>query len=190
MRKFILILLAAAMILSLAACSAPNKEPVDAGKKQGGDVIVEPSPKTDEKEVSLYFVNKKYVETGDEKLEKLISEKRVVKYGDTSIEEAVIKELMKGPESQELTTEIPSSAKLINVEVADGTAFVNFAQEGLYGGSLQEIFTISQITKTLDGLGNIDKIQFLIDGNKAETLMGHIGISEPFEGGFEMENDV
>lgn len=189
MKKYLIMILTVVLIFSMAGCSTPKKEPAETNEEPGKDVIVEPSPKTDEKEVVLYFVNKKYVETGDEKLEKLLSEKRMVKYGDTSLEEAVVRELMKGPESQEMSTEIPSSAKLINVEVADGTAFVNFAQEGLYGGSLQEIFTIMQITKTLDELG-IDKVQFLIDGNKAETLMGHIGIMEPFEGGFEMVNDV
>ena len=189
MKKYISMLLILVMIFSLSACTPKTKEPVETEEPKNEDVIVEPTPKTDEKEVTLYFVNKEYIETGDEKLEKLIAEKRLVKYGDTSIEEAVVRELIKGPEKKELSTEIPSSAKLINVEVADGTAFVNFAQEGLYGGSMQEIFTIMQITHTLHELG-IEKTQFLIDGNKAETLMGHIGILEPFEGGFEMYNYV
>jgi len=188
MKKYISMLLILVMIFSLSACAPRTNEPVEQEPKNE-DVIVDPTPKTDEKEVSLYFVNKKYIETGDEKLEKLIAEKRMVKFGDTSIEEAVVRELMKGPENKELSTEIPSTAKLINVEVADGTAFVNFAQEGLYGGSMQEIFTIMQITHTLNELG-IKKTQFLIDGKKAETLMGHIGILEPFEGGYEMYNDV
>ncbi|HEY8363847.1 MAG TPA: GerMN domain-containing protein [Clostridiales bacterium] len=190
MKKFISMLLVVLIILTLSACAKPAKESADIEEPKGKDVIVEPEPKTDEKEVTLYFVNKKYIETGDEKLEKLIAEKRTVRYGNMSLEEAVVRELMKGPENQELSTEIPASAKLINVEVADGTAFVNFAQEGLYGGSLQEIFTIMQITWTFGELGNIKKTQFLIDGNKAETLMGHIGIFEPFEGRFEMINDV
>ncbi|NLM43568.1 MAG: GerMN domain-containing protein [Clostridiales bacterium] len=190
MKRYISILLVLLIIFSISACTQPAKAPAEIEEPQGEDVIVEPTPKTEEKEVTLYFVNKKYIETGDEKLEKLIAEKRTVKYGDTSLEEAVVRELMKGPENQELSTQIPTSAKLINVEVADGTAFVNFAQEGLYGGSMQEIFTIMQITKTFDELGYIEKTQFLIDGNKAETLMGHIGIFEPFEGSFEMVNDV
>lgn len=169
------------MVFSMAACSSPDKKPSGNDEKPDTDLIVEPSPKTDEKEVALYFVNKKYVETGDEKIEKLITEKRIVKYGDISLEEAVVRELMKGPESPELNTEIPSSAKLISVETADGTAFVNFAQEGLYGGSLQESFTISQIVNSLIGLGSTKKVQFMIDGKKAETLMGHLDISKPFE---------
>ena len=89
---------------------------------------------------------------------------------------------MKGTENTELTTEIPSSAKLINVEISDGTVFVNFAQEGMYGGSLQESFTISQIVNSLIKLESVKRVQFLIDGKKAETLMGHIYIMEPIEG--------
>jgi len=189
MKKYISMFLVLIMLFSLSACAPKNNEPVVTEEPKNEDVVVDPTPKTDEKEVTLYFVNKEYIETGDEKLEKLIGEKRVIKFGDASIEETVVRELMKGPESKELSTEIPSTAKLINVEVANGTAFVNFAQEGLYGGSMQEIFTIMQITHTLNELG-IEKTQFLIDGKKAETLMGHIGILEPFEGGFEMYNDV
>ena len=46
---------------------------------------------------------------------------------------------------------------------------------------MQEDFTIAQIVNTLLELDHIDKVQFLIDGKKAETLMGHISITEPFE---------
>ena len=143
--------------------------------------VVEPTPKTDEEEVVLYFANKEYIDTGDESLEKLIPEKRVVKYGDISLEEVIVKELMKGPKKDDLSTVIPSSIKLLGVEVSDGTAFVNFAQEGLFGGSMQEDFTITQIVNSLLELDNIERVQFLIDGEKAESLMGHIDISEPFE---------
>mgnify|MGYP000865792375 CR=1 FL=1 len=181
MKRYISIFLIILMILSLAACYSPKKSPDVVENQNGENKVVEPSPKTDEKEVTLYFANKKYVETGDEKQEKLIAEKRVIKYGDTSIEEAIVRELMKGTENNELYTEIPSSAKLINVEVSDGTAFVNFAQEGMFGGSLQESFTISQIVESLTELSSINRVQFLIDGKKAETLMGHFDISKPFE---------
>ncbi|SHI89720.1 GerMN domain-containing protein [Lutispora thermophila] len=190
MKKYISMLLILLMVFSLAACSGIEKEHAVKDGSKDENVVVDPAPKINEQEVTLFFVNKKYIETSDKNLEKLISEKRLVKYGDTSLEEAVVRELMKGSDNKELSTEIPSSAKLINVEVADGTAFVNFARDGLYGGSMQEIFTIMQITRTLNALPNIQRVQFLIDGNKSETLMGHIGVSEPFKGPFEMEMDV
>ncbi len=190
MKKFIAIFLLVLMVFSLAACAKSNtpsddndivdENPQDV-VEEGDNEVIEPTPSTDEVEITLYFANKEYVETGDESLEKLIPEKRTVEYGDISLEERVVKELMKGPDSDELSTVIPSNVKLLGVEVSDGTAFVNFAGEGLYGGSMQEDFTISQIVNSLVELDDVERVQFLIDGQKAETLMGHIEISEPFE---------
>lgn len=188
MRKHISILLALFMVLTFAvACSPkklpsddvnpPSNNPVDPGNNEDEEDVL-----TESQEVTLYFANKKYADTGDESLEKLIAEKRNIKYKDISLEEAIIRELMKGPEDEEnLYTEIPSTAKLIDVKVDDGIASVNFASEGMNGGSMQEAFTINQIVASYLELDNIDKIQFLLDGEKAESLMGHYGIDQPFD---------
>lgn len=211
MKKYIAIFLSAIMILSLTACTNSEKSPkteisadnksedskvgdskaeekedeiLDENKSEedDNDTSVEKTvEEANEEEITLYFVNKKYIETGDESLEKLISETRVVNYENMSLEKAIVDELMKGTENTELDTAIPSEAKLIDIEVSDKTAFVNFAKEGLQGGSLEEDLILNQIIKTFIELDNIDKVQFLIDGDKAETLMGHFEISEPFE---------
>lgn len=202
MKKYIAIFLLVIMAISLVACTKNNnpsndeniveedpKDEINEGENKIEDEIegeteneiVDPDPKTEEKEVTLYFVNRKYVETGDESLDKLVAEKRTIQYGDISPEEAIVKELMEGPESEELATLIPGTVKLLGVELADGTAFVNFAREGLYGGSMQEDFTISQIVYTLTELNNVERVQFLVDGEKVETLMGHFEATEPFE---------
>ena len=196
MKKMFTILLIIVLTLGLVACSTTEKPSSDnVIKEDDSDIIdkqdenriedenqvVEPTPKTDEEEFVLYFANKEYIDTGDESLEKLIPEKRVVEYGDISLEEVIVKELMKGPKNDNLNTVIPSSVKLLGVEVSDGTAFVNFSQEGLFGGSMQEDFTITQIVNSLLELDSVERVQFLIDGEKAESLMGHFDISEPFE---------
>lgn len=199
MKRYISILLALIMLLTFMVACTPKKpsnddgnlvgenpvenpkEPADEGTQ---DEVVDPTPKTDSKEVTLYFANGKYIETGDESLEKLIGEKRIVEFGDISLEEAVVRELMKGPEDKSaLGTEIPSTAKLLGVETADGTAFVNFTSEGMYGGSMQETFTISQIVDSLTELDSVARVQFLLDGKKGDSLMGHYSIEEPFEKG-------
>ena len=136
--------------------------------------------KNNVEEVNLYFVNKDYIETGDESLEKLIPEKRIIEYKDITLEEAIVRELIKGPESISLSTGIPPNIELIDVKVSDGIISVNFAQEGLHGGSMEEQLTLNQIIKTLLELDNVNKIQFLVNGEKAETLMDHFDISEPF----------
>lgn len=136
--------------------------------------------KNNVEEVNLYFVNKDYIETGDESLEKLIPEKRIIEYKDITLEEAIVRELIKGPESISLSTGIPPNIELIDVKVSDGIISINFAQEGLHGGSMEEQLTLNQIIKTLLELDNVNKVQFLVNGEKAETLMDHFDISEPF----------
>lgn len=191
MKKLLIIVLLITMSFNLIACNAKVPEDEDILEDQNiieedeensgaGEEIVDPSPKTDSKEVVLYFPNKKYVETGDESLDKLLTETRLVEYGDTSLEEAIVKELIKGAESEELLTSIPSTVKLLGVETSNNIAFVNFSRDGLYGGSLQEGFTISQIVNSLLELDSVDQVQFLVDGEKTESLMGHYDTMEPF----------
>lgn len=194
MKKTIIFLLVALLAFSIIGCakkdSNPNEDTDIINEEENNnenegeekeDEIVDPSPNTEEVEVVLYFANKKYIETGDESYEKLVTEKRTIEYGNLPLEEAIVKELIKGPESDELSTSIPDTAKLLGVETANGTCFVNFAQEGLYGGSLQEDFTIAQIVNSLLELDNVERVQFLINGEKAESLMGHFSIMEAFE---------
>lgn len=193
MKKYIALLLVTVLAISLIGCAKKDdtpKENMDIADEDNQGVeneenkeneVVDPSPNTEKAEVILYFANKDYVETGDESYEKLIPEIRTIEYGNIPLEEAIVKELIKGPESSQLTTSIPSSVTLLGVETADGTCYVNFSQEGLYGGSLQEDFTISQIVNSLLELDNVDRVQFLIDGEKAESLMGHFTITDPFE---------
>lgn len=165
MKRMLSVLLILIVVLSLTACSTSANQP---------------PPQTKDQEVTLYFANKAYVENGDEKLEKVKPEKRVLQPGDLPLEEAIVRALITGPESKDLQNGIPESVKLLDVKVSGSTALVNFAEEGLHGGSLQEGLTITQITRTLTELPNIEKVQFLVNGQKAESLMGHIDITEPF----------
>ena len=152
------------------------------------NVVIEESEETaesfstyNEVETILYFISEEYIKTGSEYLEKLIPEKRVIICEDVSLEEGIIRELINGSDSDDLVTIIPNNLKLLSVEVIDETAFLNFSKEGLNGGSLEEYFTIKQIVDSLFELDNIEKVQFLVEGEKTESLMGHIGVFEPFE---------
>lgn len=188
MKKIITLLMILVLSISLVACKTqetpPAEDPVveNPGVDPGdNDEVVDPTPSTDSKEVVLYFINEEYIETGDESLEKLLPESRTIEVGNISLEEGIVKALMAGAESEGLTTVIPSTAKLLGVEVADGTAFVNFSREGMNGGSLQETLTINQIVASLTELDTVDRVQFLIDGQKGDSLMGHYGLEEPFD---------
>lgn len=203
MKKFLILILILVLSLGVTACAtdSPDENPIDQGpvveqpatnpddedpvvqddEEDQDDQVVEPEPENSKEMVTLYFVNEEYVITGDESLDKLVVEEREVEYEDTSLEEAVVRELMDGPEGEGLNTLIPEQVELLGVEVKDGTAFVDFSSEELGGGSMQETFTISQIVDSLTELDSVDRVQFLIDGERAESLMGHIEITEPFE---------
>lgn len=192
MKKFLILSLSVLLILSLSACSTNNDEvnepetPIDETPIENPDNgnTTEPEPEENyTKEVTLYFANNDYVETGNEEYDWLIEEKREINFEGTTLEEAVVRELMKGPvDTENMSTGFPSTVKLIDVKVDENkTCYVNFAQDGLYGGSMEESYIIAQVVNSLVGLDSVDRVQFLIDGKPAETLMGHISIEEPFE---------
>lgn len=186
MKKTILLIISLLLVFSLVACS-PKSEPVE----PENPVVEEPLEEESEEEtpeemtqdVVLYFGNNEYILTGDEKLEWMLTEERTVTYGpEMCLEEAIIKELMAGPEDTEkLSTGFPQSVELIGVDTLDGTSYVNFKSQGLNGGSMEESYIISQTVESLGLLDYVDRVQFLIDGQEAESLMGHISIEEPIE---------
>jgi len=129
-------------------------------------------------EITLYFPNKAYVNTGDELLAKILPEKRLVSIGNKIKEKVIVEELLKGPNGINLD-KLSDKLKLIDVKVQDGTAFVDFKGEGLSGGSLEEELAVDSIVNSLTEDINIKQVQFLIDGKVVETLMGHIDTSKP-----------
>jgi spore germination protein GerM len=184
MKKFLAILLIFALSISIVACKSNKETPVNEDP-----IIEEPinEPNEDEGnedepesiEVTLYFANEDYIETGDESLEILIPERREIETREDKLGEAIVRALMEGTESEKAQTAIPSTSTLNGVEIIDGTAFVDFARDGMYGGSLQEGLTINQIVASLIELDSVDSVQFLIDGEIEESLMGHYIINKP-----------
>ena len=201
MKKIITLLLISIMVFSLTACASPaNEVPEDTDTpdiiepgedtdvedkeeevEPEEDPVKEPEEETKEEEVSIYYTSEEYVLTGDESLVKLVPETRNVIYTDTILEEAVMKELLTKPSSVGLVNSIPSSVKLIDVKVEEDTVYINFAKEGMSGGSLEESLTINQIVTTMLDLKTVSKVQFLLDGEISESLMGHVMINEAFD---------
>lgn len=179
MKKLLVILMIFALSISIIACNndeetPPTEEPVVENPN-------EEDPEPESIEVTLYFVSEEYIETGDESLEKLVPERREFIDTEENLGEAIVRALMEGTESEEARTVIPSTSSLNGVEITDGTAYVDFASDGMHGGSLEETFTINQIVASLIELDSVDNVQFLIDGEVGDSLMGHYSIDEPFE---------
>jgi spore germination protein GerM len=67
-----------------------------------------------------------------------------------------------------------------SVYLEGDTAYVDFKSVGPSSGSMGEGFLISQIVNTLLDFDEVKQVQFLVNGEVAETLMGHVGTAEPF----------
>lgn len=131
--------------------------------------------------VTLYF--------SDDQAMYLVPEKREVTKADESLAELVVKELIKGPDTEDLYKTIPPEARLLSIEVEDGVAYVNFSKEiqtKHWGGSTGETFTIVSLANSLAELDGIEKMQILIEGEKIESLAGHYDCSEPFEPNWDL----
>lgn len=136
-------------------------------------------PAQDEKKetVTLYF--------SDSQAQYLNPEDRVItRSNNESLEEAVLRELIKGPESAGLQRTIPQETRILSVSVVNGVAEVNFSNEFRskhWGGSAGETMTLYSVVNTLAKLPSITSVQFMIDGNKMDTLAGHIEAVKPLK---------
>ena len=142
------------------------------------EVTKEKKEKVAEKKVvTLYF--------SDEQEEYLIGEKRQILKRDEVREEAeeTIRELIKGPKGKLLPT-LPPRTKILALQLdAKGMARVNFNQ-ALHrdhpGGSSAEMMTLYSIVNSLTfNFPQIKQVQILIEGEKSQTIAGHLSLEDP-----------
>ena len=151
-----------------------NASGVPVGALGKEDILLTTSPNAKEETIVLYFP--------DEKAVNLVAQSRKVPLIDNSIEKTIIHELIKGPEGKGSVTTIPAETKVISVETKDGMCFVNLSSDFVnkhVDGSSAESFTIYSIVNSLTELDNVSSVQFLIEGQKMDTLK-HMVIDEPY----------
>ncbi|HHY94951.1 MAG TPA: GerMN domain-containing protein [Firmicutes bacterium] len=139
---------------------------------------VDPAPPADVKAtLTLYFA--------DSQAQFLVPEKREVAQGNASLPDLVVQELIKGPATPGLGMTIPREARLVSsVKVENGTAFVNFNKEFQskhWGGSAGETMTVYSIVNSLTELEGIKAVVFLVEGEKLESLAGHMDLTQPIQ---------
>lgn len=167
-----LVVLAAS--LAAAGCSllpfgrpsgSAGEDPVTPGSGQGEVALL------------LYFA--------DSQAMYLLPEDRTVSAGpDDTYETLVVKELIAGPKVEGHGRTIPEGTKLLSLEIVDGVAYVNFSKEmqtNHWGGSTGEMFTIYSIVNSLTESPNVKAVQFLIEGQRVESLVGHADTTKPIE---------
>jgi spore germination protein GerM len=132
-----------------------------------------------EQEVTLYFSNQEYIQSGQSDLPMIIAVQRMVKFSDETLLVKVLAELRKPPEDERYSTALHEGLEIISAWRVNNRVYVDFASENLWGGSLQETLLVHQIVKTLTDLPGIDEVQFLVEGENQGSLMGHIATDEP-----------
>ena len=140
------------------------------------DIVFETELEIEEKKyIKLYF--------SDLKSEHLIAEAREITVSPKeTMEMRIIKELLKGPVNPNLMKTIPSETKILSVETKEGICFVNFSQEFRTrhtGGSAGEMMTVYSIVNSLTEIDGVEKVQFLIEGQKKDVFI-HLIFNEPF----------
>ncbi len=171
-KKFLTILLCAVLALGMIGFTGCGNNSDKSGDGDGGNA-------EQTYRVTLFFANEKYIATGDESLEKfVVNEQELTAKPGSAYKDAL--ELLRTAPDESCSTVIGDQVKFNDVYLDGDTAVVDLAG-GLQGGSLDESFLIGQIVDTLvNSFNEVKQVQFLVDGQKVETLMGHIDAGVPF----------
>ncbi|QTL97098.1 spore germination-like protein [Iocasia frigidifontis] len=112
----------------------------------------------------------------------LDQERRTVK--QDGLYRNTVEELLKGPETSSLSPTIPEGVELLKLSLRDNIIYLDFNNALLdnhWGGSTGESLTVYSIVNTMVQFEEIDAVQILIEGEKIETLAGHMYLLEPLE---------
>lgn len=126
--------------------------------------------------VVLYF--------GDEQQESLVPETRelITEGAEGNLATLLVEELIRGPRSSSQPT-IPKGTRLNRQVICQGgICQVDFSEELISRhpkGTSSELMTIYSVVETLrENIPGVRGVRFLVDGNKVETIAGHIFIGE------------
>ena len=152
-----------------------NKPIISAGGEDIGilsreDLVIDASEITteplDEVMVTLYFSNED--STGLE-----AERRRIAVNPNQELGGYVLSELIKGPVRETLKATIPPETKVLDLKIVDRVCYVDLNSDFVLrhsGGTSEELLTIYSIVNSLTSLDGIDKVQFLIEGEKQTSF--------------------
>ncbi|MDD2215470.1 MAG: GerMN domain-containing protein [Eubacteriales bacterium] len=174
----VLCLIMVVLAMMLSGCG-DNEEP-------NGDVITTIP-------VKLYYVNEEYVTTGDETFPELLMVESALQISENENTYLALMDALREAPGEGMSTIITGDINFLDIAVSKEDPemiVVDLDSNGLSGGSLGEGLFIKQVVDTLLENGimsksdlnekEIKKVQFLVDGQVVESLMGHIDAREPF----------
>lgn len=131
--------------------------------------------KIEPEEVILYF--------SDEEELTLVPEIRKIQVKQSkTLETQIVEQLILGPKDESNFATIPSETKIRNIKTEDGICYVDLSSDFINkqtGGSTSEVFAIYSIVNSLTELQQVNKVQFLIEGEKVSDYKGNLDISKP-----------
>ena len=138
------------------------------------------APRTaiEQEEISLYF--------GDPDANGLLEERRMVPQAgdDFTALSLIVNELAQGPKSEGMTAVIPEQTRLLGVRKVDAnTLKLDFNRELTQyhpGGSSSELLSVHALTNSIAAhMPEFTQFEFWIEGNRVESLKGHVDLSRP-----------
>ena len=148
------------------------------GLMRAQDYIVEISDillNINTQDVTVYYSNL----SGD----RLVGETKKIAYSaQKSIEQAIIEQLISGPDSEDCIASLPSNLKLIDVTTRNGVAYVNF--DGAFLDSLVNVssaVSFYSVVNTLCSLPNIRHVQILVNGSSDYVFRENFNLAEIYD---------
>jgi spore germination protein GerM len=167
------------MAFVLSGCGqAPQVEPSTpppsaSNGQQGGETTTPPEETKTTSTITAYYTDPNLMELREQEVS--------ITYQDESEKyEQTFVRLTESP--GEGFQPLWAEGQLNGIKLKEGTLSVDVSptpEQNL--GSTGEMFAIDALTQTFFQFDEVQSIQILVDGQVAETLMGHVEITEPFK---------
>ncbi|MBR5665336.1 MAG: GerMN domain-containing protein [Bacteroidales bacterium] len=179
-KKAALVALMISVSMLTAGCDEEGKSgkvpssPATTNQQANNPVVPEtPKPVSSQTEIKLYFPN----EAGDGLQPVKVNVPVEDKYTQA------VKELVAGTKEPGLINIFPKGVKVRSVKVSGDLVTVDFSKELTHkfvGGSTGEQMLVSALVNTMTEFPEIKQVLITVEGERIETIAGHLDTSEPF----------
>ncbi len=177
MKKAMLLLVMAFLVLGLTGCGTMDRLLKDGSKDTLGGLLGTNAPAApdtsgsgDTIKVTVYFA--------DTAGKSLVPEERAVPK-TLSLARETLNELIKGPASNSgLLAVIPSSVVLLDINIKDGTAIVDFSKDlQKTVAKISPELTVYSVVNTLTQFPAVKQVKFRVEGQPAQKI-GGVNVSQ------------
>lgn len=148
--------------------------------KEASNLVEDKEAQGEKLEGSLYYPSKDYIATGEEG-NKYIQVPVTLEISSKEDLAKEVKALLEKEATDDQGENFVKSGQIKSISLKDGIAYVDLAKDQFTsGGSLDEEVFLGQVVKTLTSFKDVKGVQFLVDGQEAESLLGHYDLSQVF----------